>query len=318
MQKFKSLSYRRCFYAMTISCIITIFTAYEILSILKCDAVETKKYVFTPGHRSIQKIGKFYGLKKYSDISSACVYNSTGQINCPDVRILGESVIRQIQLVMSRMLFIFDVVCRKHEIKYWIVTGTLLGAVRDKGFVPWDNDLDVAMLREDYNKFLAVAVSDLPDDIFLQNTQTDPFYKVRQLNEAKLRDRRSCYCLCLRYGCKRQDGLMVDIFVFDHKAGIYEDGWKRFKYTHKQLFPLKELVFEGFKVFVPRRYKQILYNQYGNISRPPPENRQCPTKGYIGYPWRSCEEISNMKKAEKNRIIDDSRISSDWILYYVY
>ena len=59
----------------------------------------------------------------------------------PDNRQEGETVLRQAQLVMLRMLKIIDYICRKHDISYWMCSGTLLGAVRHKGFIPWDDDL---------------------------------------------------------------------------------------------------------------------------------------------------------------------------------
>ncbi len=72
----------------------------------------------------------------------------------PDNREDGETPLRQCQLVMLRMLKIFDFLCAKHQIKYFLIGGSLLGAIRHKGFIPWDDDLDVAMTRDNYTKFL--------------------------------------------------------------------------------------------------------------------------------------------------------------------
>lgn len=67
-----------------------------------------------------------------------------------------------------------DRICKKHNIKYFLAGGTLLGAIRHHGFIPWDDDADVMMLREDYEKFLSVVQQELPGNITLQTTETDP------------------------------------------------------------------------------------------------------------------------------------------------
>ena len=59
------------------------------------------------------------------------------------------------------MMKFFDNVCRKHNLEYWLDYGTLLGAVRHSGFIPWDDDLDVGMMREDYLKFVEVMPSEI-------------------------------------------------------------------------------------------------------------------------------------------------------------
>lgn len=67
-------------------------------------------------------------------------------------------------------------VCGKYNIPYFADAGTLLGAVRHKGFIPWDDDLDICMLREDYNRFLKVAKEELPESYGLLNIHTEPEY----------------------------------------------------------------------------------------------------------------------------------------------
>jgi len=61
----------------------------------------------------------------------------------PDCREQGETRLRQCQLVMLRMLKILDYLCTKYEIDYFLTNGTLLGAIRHKGFIPWDDDTDI-------------------------------------------------------------------------------------------------------------------------------------------------------------------------------
>ena len=76
-----------------------------------------------------------------------------------DIKIKGPR--RQIQELFIELLRFIDNVCKKHEIDYWLGFGTLLGAVRHEGFIPWDDDIDLGILREDYNKLIKI----LPEEI---------------------------------------------------------------------------------------------------------------------------------------------------------
>jgi lipopolysaccharide cholinephosphotransferase len=104
----------------------------------------------------------------------------------PDLRPQGDTDLRSCQLVMLRILKVFDKVCREAGLRYWLDSGTLLGAVRHGGFIPWDDDVDVKMPIDDYRRFLEIAPEALPYDIFLQTKETDPAHPV---SWAKLRDR---------------------------------------------------------------------------------------------------------------------------------
>jgi len=92
----------------------------------------------------------------------------------PDLRPQGDTPLRSCQLVMLRLLKIFDAICNEAGLQYWLDGGTLLGAMRHSGFIPWDDDVDVKMPIDDYHRFLALASDVLPYDIFLQTRETDP------------------------------------------------------------------------------------------------------------------------------------------------
>ena len=86
----------------------------------------------------------------------------------------GPEILRRVQLVELEMLVELDRICRKHNIKYSLFAGTLLGAVRHKGFVPWDDDVDVVMLYDDYLKFIEIAKEELDSDkYFIRTQETD-------------------------------------------------------------------------------------------------------------------------------------------------
>ena len=83
------------------------------------------------------------------------------------------SLLRNAQLRMLHILEEVDKICREADIPYWMDAGTLLGAVRHKGFIPWDDDLDICILRKDYPRFRKAALAKLPPDLAYQDWTTD-------------------------------------------------------------------------------------------------------------------------------------------------
>lgn len=106
----------------------------------------------------------------------------------------------------------FREVCEKHSLKFWIDSGTLLGAVRHGGFIPWDDDLDVVMLREDYDRLLSVA-----DDEFKSPYIFQTAYNQRDFvrGHAQLRDSRTTAIIPCETGRRFNQGIFIDIFVLD-------------------------------------------------------------------------------------------------------
>ena len=88
-----------------------------------------------------------------------------------------------IQKMQLAYLLEVDRICKKHHIKYFLGGGTLLGAIRHNGFIPWDDDSDIMMLREDYDRFAAIAQSELPAGMTFQSGKTDRncFYEFNKL-----------------------------------------------------------------------------------------------------------------------------------------
>lgn len=125
--------------------------------------------------------------------------------------------VRDVQLTLLEMMKDIDVVCRKHGISYWLTGGSALGAVRHKGFIPWDDDADIGMMREDYEKFQKV-VHELGDQYVIQSFDTHREYNVL-IPPMKIR-KKGTYCeevnFLLKNKCKDSDGLFIDVFILDY------------------------------------------------------------------------------------------------------
>lgn len=98
------------------------------------------------------------------------------------------SDLRRMQMKMLDILTEVDKICKKHDIPYWLAGGTLLGAVRHGGFIPWDDDLDIELMREDYLKLIPLLRKELPEKFVVQTNKTDKNYF---LTFAKVRDTQS-------------------------------------------------------------------------------------------------------------------------------
>ena len=133
----------------------------------------------------------------------------------PDNRMQGDTPLRQCQLVQLRLLKILDAICAEKGWRYWLDGGTLLGAIRHKGFIPWDDDIDIAMPREDYEAFCREAAPLLPPDTFLATAVTDP--ACPHIHTSKLRDRHSWYKdhILLAREPRFHQGIFLDIFPAD-------------------------------------------------------------------------------------------------------
>lgn len=121
-----------------------------------------------------------------------------------------------IQSVQLASLLEIDRICKKHNIKYFLGGGTLLGAVRHKGFIPWDDDSDLMMLREDYDKFCKIAPLELPNEMSFQDSNTDKhcYYEF-----AKCRIDNTIFATGFaKTHTGMHNGLAIDVFCHDKTA----------------------------------------------------------------------------------------------------
>ena len=118
----------------------------------------------------------------------------------------------ELQKIEFDMLRMFVSICEKLNLKYYLVCGSALGAVKYGGFIPWDDDIDVALPRDDYEFFVKNASKYLPEHIFLQNYQTD--YNYPSLG-TKLRNSKTTFIEVGHSNIKMHHGVFIDIFPLD-------------------------------------------------------------------------------------------------------
>ena len=130
------------------------------------------------------------------------------------------SLLRRQQMRMLDLLLEVDRICKKHSIPYWLGSGTLLGAIRHRGFIPWDDDLDIEMLWSDYQRLLEVLPMELPPTMALQCMRTDRNYFYFY---AKVRDRRSHLEEVNQYDrFWKEKGIYIDVFpIHRHPTWVH-------------------------------------------------------------------------------------------------
>ncbi len=127
----------------------------------------------------------------------------------PTITYKSPDNVRQLQMVQKEMLEYIVDICEREDITYYLIFGTLLGAVRHQGFIPWDDDVDITMPVDDYRKFLRIGQEKLGDEYFLQTSMTDPnfnfaFTRVRKNNTTFLRTSERSYRI--------HHGIWIDVF----------------------------------------------------------------------------------------------------------
>ena len=149
-----------------------------------------------------------------------------------------KTTLRNIQLCELDVLCRFSELCDAHGLKYYLVGGTLLGAIRNGGFIPWDDDVDVAMPRVDYEKLASLCREDkglLGEQFFYQDHTTDPQY---YLPYAKVRKRGTYVCEPeFAKARSKEQGVFIDVFPLDPcppKSASLRFSYKLFAILHSR------------------------------------------------------------------------------------
>lgn len=173
---------------------------------------------WTKDLRQLKEVGSNMEFFEYTKaISSTQIREGQHQVREeaapePEAYKISDKMKRTWQVELA-MLDEVDRVCRKHDLQYYLVHGSLLGAVRHKGFIPWDDDLDIAMPRKDYDRFLELAETELPGPLSIHTpaTEQDLFWG----GYARIRNGGTTAIEPKEMGHQGNLGIWIDVLPFD-------------------------------------------------------------------------------------------------------
>ncbi len=176
---------------------------------------------------------------------------------------LNQEQFKQLHALELELLVEVDRICKKYGITYTLYAGTLLGAVRHEGFIPWDDDADIAMLRRDYEKFRKVCKTELDDERFyFQDHRNTKGYR---WGYAKLRRKNTLYLRQHQEQLPYKQGLGLDIFPMDNVPD---------NYIHRALynffcFCIRKVLYSpvgmlGEKTLILRKFYKCLFTIFGD------------------------------------------------------
>ena len=169
--------------------------------------------------------------------------------------VLSNDELRKLQLTQLEILKELDRICKKHNIPYTLCGGTLLGAVRHKGFIPWDDDIDVDMLRFDYIRFQKACETDLDKSrfYFIDGDNT-PGYR---WGFAKLNIHNSIYIPLGKEHLTYGQGINIEVFPLDSVP----DGRFKSKLHNFHCFVIRKFMWSAVGQYVEKnKFKKLIYS----------------------------------------------------------
>lgn len=235
---------------------------------------------------------------------------------------MDDKTLKKLQSVETEILVAFDKFCTEHDIKYSLYAGTALGAVRHGGFIPWDDDIDVCMSRDNYEKFLKVYRENEIEGYTLQGTDS-PNYEY--INFSKIRKNGTKYGGKLDMGLYENNGIYMDIFPIDKVPSDKKLMKKVLFYTKIRMVYTRGYAFTKGSAFLrlvskmmlllPRKTQLKIRNKYEKKILKYKDLKEnficmslsCPEGLNIFYPQNMLDEYTTIKFGDR-----EFSISTNW------
>lgn len=228
------------------------------------------------------------------------------------------NVIRSMQLAELELIRLFVNICEKEHLMYYMLGGTMLGAVRHKGYIPWDDDADFGMPREDYERFLQVGGNYLPEYIKIETFQADKFHREYAAQMVNISKKVSITKTLVT----TEKNLWIDIFPLD---GMPNNAVVRKLHQIRLLLLRKLFLLSEMDIFVPTKCEtRSWYNRLGFFvcSHIPIQKLLSPQKRFSAiekalrkYPYEHSEYNLNMMGAYKFKEMFHKKVFGKGTLY---
>lgn len=217
-----------------------------------------------------------------------------------------EETLKEVKKAELNILITVDDFCKKNNIKYSLAYGTLLGAVRHKGFIPWDDDIDIWMTRENYNKFIRVWKQNPVQGYILQNTDLEEdfsqnFTKIRKDNTAFIQNEEE-------KTTNYHKGIFIDIFPLDRVAKTPS------KIAVQKLYAMLTMLFyrkyappteKGLKKYISEFFLKIVPKSKYENARKYFENKYLFLSGDVDCSWLSNSTYRDLSIYYDSDMMDD-------------
>lgn len=218
----------------------------------------------------------------------------------------NEETLKEVKKTELNILSTVDDFCRKNNIKYSLAYGTLLGAVRHKGFIPWDDDIDIWMTRENYNKFIRTWEQNPVQGYILQNTDLEEdfsqnFTKIRKDNTAFIQTEEE-------KTTNYHKGIFIDIFPLDRVAKTPS------KIAVQKFYAMLTMLFyrkyappteKGLKKYISKFFLKIVPKSKYENARKHFENRYLSLSGDVDCSWLSNSTYRDLSIYYDSDMMDD-------------